>query len=214
MQFRVSLIAAVTLAVFASASTLPRDWEVLDVDTESYLPESGQITFAPLFFDGEFEFDMDEDAVNGAILEDWKTSVVRQHNAYRAQYGAAPLTWSDALYPGTLQWASQCKFQHSNGQGKYGENLAAGTGASYGFSDGLKSWMDEASKYDYNHPGFSSATGHFTQVVWKSSKQVACAIANCKGGTIFQQPSKYIVCRYSPPGNFVGRFAENVGRHK
>ncbi|KAK0441343.1 PR-1 protein [Armillaria borealis] len=214
MQFQASLIAAVTLAVLASASTFPRDWEVLDVDTESYLPESGQITFAPLSFDGEFDFDMDEGAVDSGILEDWKTSVVRQHNTYRAQYGAAPLTWSDALYPGTSQWASQCKFQHSNGQGKYGENLAAGTGAAYGFSNGLKSWMDEASKYDYNHPGFSSATGHFTQVVWKSSKQVACAIANCKGGTIFQQPSKYVVCRYSPPGNFAGRFAENVGRHK
>lgn len=186
MQFPVSFIAVLALAVLASASTLPRDWEVLDVDTESYLPESGQIAYAPLSFDGEYEFDMGEDAVDDAILEDWKTSVVRQHNTYRAQYGAPPLTWSDALYPGTSQWASQCKFQHSNGQGKYGENLAAGTGSSYGFSDGLKSWMDEASKYDYNHPGFSSATGHFTQVVWKSSKQVACVIANCKGGTIFQ----------------------------
>ena len=80
-------------------------------------------------------------------------------------------------------------------------------------------------KYDYNHPGFSSATGHFTQVsfsskfplwpelidgypqvVWKGSKQVACAIANCGAGTIFGQPSKMIVCRYSPPGNVLGQF--------
>lgn len=57
-----------------------------------------------------------------------------------------------------------------------------------------------------NRPGFSSGTGHFTQVVWKSSRQVACAIADCRGGTIFQQPSKYVVCRYSPPGNFAGRY--------
>lgn len=66
--------------------------------------------------------------------------------------------------------------------------------------------MDEASKYDYNHPGFSSATGHFTQVVWKGSKQVACAIANCGAGTIFGQASKYVVCRYSPAGNVIGHF--------
>ncbi|KAG7453158.1 PR-1 protein [Guyanagaster necrorhizus] len=211
MQFQVSLIVAAILAILGSASTLPRDCEVLDVDNEPYLREAGQIVFEPLAFDGESEFGMDGDT---SILEDWKTSIVRQHNEYRAQYGAKPLTWSDALYPGASQWASQCKFQHSDGQGKYGENLAAGTGNSYGFSSGLKSWMDEASKYDYNHPGFSSTTGHFTQVVWKSSKQVACAIASCRGGTIFQQPSKYVVCRYSPAGNFAGQFPENVGKHR
>ncbi|KXN82228.1 Cell wall protein PRY3 [Leucoagaricus sp. SymC.cos] len=146
------------------------------------------------------------------MVADWKTEVVRQHNAYRAHYGAPSLSWSDALYPGTQQWANQCKFQHSNGKGAYGENLAAGTGTAYGFSNGLKSWMDEASKYDYNHPGFSSGTGHFTQVVWKSSRQVACAIANCRGGTIFQQPSKYVVCRYNPPGNFAGRYRYDLIR--
>ncbi|KAF9494069.1 hypothetical protein BDN71DRAFT_1393816, partial [Pleurotus eryngii] len=56
-------------------------------------------------------------------------------------------------------------------------------------------------------PRILAGTGHFTQVVWKSNKQVACAIGNCRGGTIFQQPSKYVVCRYSPPGNFAGRYA-------
>lgn len=33
----------------------------------------------------------------------------------------------------------------SNGQ--YGENLAAGTGSSYGFANGFKDWMDESSKW-------------------------------------------------------------------
>ena len=50
------------------------------------------------------------------------------------------MTWSDALYPATLQWANACKFQHrlvretlvtgstlicgySQPGGKYGENL-------------------------------------------------------------------------------------------
>ncbi|KAF9131052.1 hypothetical protein BG015_003919, partial [Linnemannia schmuckeri] len=35
----------------------------------------------------------------------FKNDVLTQHNRYRAQYGARPLTWSDALYPATLQWA-------------------------------------------------------------------------------------------------------------
>lgn len=62
-----------------------------------------------------------DDRDDAATLEDFKTAVVRQHNEYRAKYGAGKLTWSDALYGDTLKWANQCKFQHSGGN--YGENL-------------------------------------------------------------------------------------------
>ena len=44
------------------------------------------------------------------------------------------------------------------------------------------------------------------QVVWKSTTQVACAVANCAAGTIFSQPSNFVVCRYTPPGNYAGQF--------
>ncbi|KDR75539.1 hypothetical protein GALMADRAFT_156544 [Galerina marginata CBS 339.88] len=148
------------------------------------------------------------------VTDAWTNEVVSVHNSYRAQYRAPAVTWSNDLYPGTLAWARQCEFHHSSGQGKYGENLFAGTGnPGPGLAQGVKSWMDEASKYDWNHPGFSSGTGHFTQVVWKNSKQVACALADCRGGTIFPQASKYLVCRYAPAGNVQGQYPQNVGRH-
>ncbi|TFK45000.1 CAP domain-containing protein [Crucibulum laeve] len=143
---------------------------------------------------------------------EFTTEVLRQHNRYRAQYGAEPLTWSDDLYPATLEWANMCKFRHSQAGGKYGENLYAGGGPSVTFAQGMKAWMDESVKYNYANPVFSGATGHFTQVVWKSTTQVACAMVDCGAGTIFSMPSKFVVCRYSPPGNYQGQFAENVGR--
>ncbi|PFH46571.1 hypothetical protein AMATHDRAFT_69529 [Amanita thiersii Skay4041] len=146
------------------------------------------------------------------LLDAWSEQVLANHNAARRQYGAKALTWNAGLYPGTLQWAKTCKFQHSNPQGRYGENLYASTGNA-GIKNAVDSWMAEASRYDYNHPGFSTATGHFTQVVWKSTTQVACAVANCPAGTIFSQPSRYVVCRYTPPGNYAGQFQQNVGRH-
>ena len=43
------------------------------------------------------------------------------HNSFRAQYGASPLVWNDALATKAQQWASRCEFQHSNGAlGPYG----------------------------------------------------------------------------------------------
>lgn len=52
-----------------------------------------------------------------------------------------------------------------------------------GYGDAIavvNAWTSgERPKYDYNNPGFSSATGHFTQVVWRTSTTVGCGRALC-----------------------------------
>ena len=100
------------------------------------------------------------------------------------------------------------------------ENLAAGTGSSYGIYPAVKSWTDEVctsliiyatsqyltvptAQYNPNSPQPS----HFTQVVWKGSTQVGCAVQSCRG--IFPDnfgPAKYFVCEYFPQGNIIGQF--------
>lgn len=142
----------------------------------------------------------------------FKNDVLTQHNKYRAQYGARPLTWSDALAVDAQKWAEGCKFEHSQAGGKYGENLYAGRGNSVTFAEAMKAWMDESSQYNYANPVFSGATSHFTQVVWKGTTQVAVAMVDCPAGSIFSMPSKFFVARYSPPGNIQGQFSQNVGR--
>ncbi|KAI0374243.1 PR-1-like protein [Pilatotrama ljubarskyi] len=133
---------------------------------------------------------------------------LQAHNSVRAQHGAAPLSWSDDLAAKAQQWANNCVFQHSGGKlGPFGENLAAGTGDSYGIQSAVKSWTDEVSEYDPNNPQPS----HFTQVVWKASTQVGCAVQSCNG--IFDAkfgPAKFFVCEYSPQGNVIGQFGQNV----
>lgn len=70
-------------------------------------------------------------------------------------------------------------------------------------------WYGEIKHYDYNRPQYSDKTGHFTAVVWKNTRRVGIGIA--------WNPKKnwwVIVANYSPPGNFLGHFAENVPRPK
>jgi len=85
--------------------------------------------------------------------------------------------------------------------------LAAGTGSGYGIPQAIQSWAGEASQYNPSSP----VASHFTQMVWKSSTQVGCAVQDCSG--IFASSfglAHFYVCEYSPQGNVIGDFAQNV----
>ncbi|EDR15062.1 uncharacterized protein LACBIDRAFT_228207, partial [Laccaria bicolor S238N-H82] len=127
------------------------------------------------------------------------------HNAVRAQHGAAALSWSDNLASKAQKWANGCKFEHSGAYLAFKtENLAAGTGSAYNIAAAVKSWTDEVSEYNSNNP----VPSHFTQVVWKGTSQVGCAVKLCDG--IFDASfgvTKYFVCEYQTQGNVIGQFA-------
>lgn len=125
---------------------------------------------------------------------------VSYHNQVRAQHGAGAVTWSDTLasYAANYLANSGCNFAHSGGD--YGENIAWGYST---YQLAMQAWYDEYKLYDYNNPGYSSAVGHFTQMVWKGTTQIGCAAIDCSGAT-------YLACEYNPAGNYIGQFAENV----
>ncbi len=131
---------------------------------------------------------------------------IAEHNRVRAKHCAAPLTWSPKLATVAQQWANSlrdtgCKFGHSGGQ--YGENLAAGTTGALPPSAVVAMWYDEVKGYSFQQPGFSMQTGHFTQVVWRSTSQVGCGMSQCNGNDIW-------VCEYDSPGNWEGQYREQV----
>lgn len=102
-------------------------------------------------------------------------------------------------------------FAHSSPNGAYGENLYAAspmTAVNTLESAAVSAWGAEASAYNYAAPGFSAATGHYTQVVWKASTKLGCGVTNC-GSRAGILPG-FVVCRYTPAGNYLGQFPANV----
>lgn len=103
--------------------------------------------------------------------------------------------------------ASFNSFKHSNG--KYGENIYMSSNVKLSDSEAAieatKLWYNENSKYSYGSGTFSSATGHFTQIVWKNSKYLGIGVARSSRGV-------YVCASYDPPGNVIGQFQQNVVR--
>jgi len=72
-----------------------------------------------------------------------------------------------------------------------GENLFASSGTGWETtSEGSEGWYSEESKYNYQSPGSSWGTGHFTQMIWNSTCRIGCAHAG-----------SFMVCRYKEAGN-------------
>lgn len=132
-------------------------------------------------------------------------SALKTHNYLREQHSAPPLQWENQLAKYAANHAKRCQFTHSHGP--YGENLAAGYPS---VAAAIHAWYGENQYYSFWFPRFSNKTGHFTQLVWKSSTHVGCAVIGCHGknGT----PGEFLVCEYNPPGNVInaGYFKENV----
>ncbi|KAL4916079.1 CAP domain-containing protein [Aspergillus aurantiobrunneus] len=141
----------------------------------------------------------------------FKSSILTTTNTYRAAHNASTLTWNETLASYASQWAETCMWEHSGGP--YGENLAFGyTNA----TAAVQAWEAEASMYDFEKPtGFSEETGHFTQLVWKGTREVGCAAVDCgltdlDGDGDGDEKSWdraqgwYVVCEYVPGGNVVG----------
>jgi len=162
------------------------------------------VLFPRLFLIFSLLFSAQSQAVTSQPL--LQKEALAAHNHWRRVHQAPPLSWDPALQHYAENHADHCVFKHSNPPA-YGENLAAGYST---VTAAVNAWYAEGELYDYAHPGYSSASGHFTQVVWVGTQKLGCASVPCKGknGT----PGNYFVCEYSPPGNITnaGYFQQNV----
>jgi len=135
-------------------------------------------------------------------------NLITLHTNIRAEVKAQPLIWSNELAAYAQKWAdhlaaTKCDLAHRPSSGElkqiYGENLFAGSAKFFTVADAVKLWENEKKNYKGQAIGSGSAnSGHYTQLVWKNTKQVGCGKALCKDNLI-------VVCNYDPPGNIAGQ---------
>ncbi|HET7203122.1 MAG TPA: CAP domain-containing protein [Steroidobacteraceae bacterium] len=141
--------------------------------------------------------------------------ITAAHNRVRARVGVPPLKWNPQLAEVARRWANACvdrdaargMLDHSSGRsdlfpGPLGENLHATTAPVANPVEAVEDWAGEARDYDYDRNACRDGAmcGHYTQVVWRTTREVGCAVGSCPRlrfrGTL--------VCNYWPAGNWVG----------
>lgn len=144
--------------------------------------------------------------------------ILAAHNQVRAMVNTAgvaggalaPLTWDSALAATAAAWVARC--QDGDGDGLIDHNAGRSTGHPwyvgenvYGSSGSataagaVAAWAGEGAHYHYatNSCDAGQICGHYTQLVWRATTQVGCALGACGG---LRYPST-IVCDYGPGGN-------------
>lgn len=151
-------------------------------------------------------------------ITDFESQQLNDHNKYRALHGSDPLKYNKKLGASALKWCNQLarenKFYHSSQDDLdyadwYGENLYYSKGYPEAKVPGIavQRWYDEIKDYDFKAAKFSALTGHFTQVVWKGTKEMGCGVTS---PSLNSERKIFVCCHYQEPGNYTGEFADNV----
>ncbi|XP_023323602.1 Golgi-associated plant pathogenesis-related protein 1 [Eurytemora carolleeae] len=147
----------------------------------------------------------------GSVDMRFAKEVLDEHNKYRRMHGVPPLTLSTSMCNKAQNYADKLTsigwLKHSGP----GENLSQ-RGVSPSGKEIVSAWYNEISSYkNYfgKEPpsGLLLSYGHFTQVVWKGSRELGVGLAKKNG-------KSYVVAQYNPPGNMRTDYANNVPRAK
>ncbi len=148
-----------------------------------------------------------------ALSVEESQSVLSKQNCARARYGLAPMDWDWQLAADAAVHAERCIFAHASQIGKgppvlQGENLSVASGQPVG----VDGWLREETNFACaDNQCLRGQCGHWTQILWNDTKRVGCAKKRCasvtdgQGQDIGFGDADLLVCRYSPPGNYIGQ---------
>ena len=132
------------------------------------------------------------------------------HNSVRAQSGVPPLIWNRELAMQAQEWAEflagQGRMIHATREQRRhaGENLWMGAAGTYSAEFMVQAFVAEKRNFrpgtfpEVSATGQWRDVGHYTQIVWRDTTDVGCAVAR-------NARDDFLVCRYSPAGNWYGK---------
>jgi len=160
-------------------------------------------------------------SMTNPLTQDQINAFVDAHNQARSgplnptpSPALPPVSWDGILADSAYNYAIKCQgssglldhnanrstdYQALGGSGYVGENIYGTSGRTATPADAVTLWMSEASSYDYATN--SGNAGHYTQVVWRDSVRIGCAIVDCPALTYHNT----VICDYAPGGNISGQ---------
>lgn len=148
---------------------------------------------------------------NISRVDNFEQRTLAAHNRERASLGIAPLQWDNDLASDAATWAehlTRVGYLTHSPENPYdsdpqGENLWAGTAGYYNAESMVGLWIAEKRNFKpgvfpaNSRTGNLEDVGHYTQVMWRSTNKVGCALARGRS-------DEFMVCRYSEGGNVIG----------
>lgn len=137
--------------------------------------------------------------------------LLASHNRERDLAGIPALRWNESLAASARQWADRLsridRLEHApddpGDDNPQGENLWAGTRGYYSAENMVGYWVEEKAHFrpgtfpQNSRTGRIEDVGHYTQVMWRNTREVGCALS--KGAE-----HDILVCRYNSAGNVIG----------
>uniref|UniRef100_A0A8C7YZG2 Cysteine rich secretory protein LCCL domain containing 1 n=1 Tax=Oryzias sinensis TaxID=183150 RepID=A0A8C7YZG2_9TELE len=159
-----------------------------------------------------------------AITDSDAQLILDLHNKLRGQvYPPASnmeyMMWDTELERSAEEWAETCLWEHGPASllPQIGQNLGAHWGRYQPPTFHVQAWYDEVKDYSFPYPQECNpycpfrcsgpVCTHYTQLVWATSSRIGCAINLCHNMDVWGQiwaKAVYLVCNYSPKGNWWG----------
>ncbi|KAJ4331271.1 hypothetical protein N0V87_009307 [Didymella glomerata] len=143
------------------------------------------------------------------------SAVMRAHWYWRRLHCAQDLVWGQDLADAARRDITECTAMPEHMRS--GSNLSSQKPAPSNYDEWIEfartavhGWHEEEVKYPYNNPHYDDAWGHFTQMVWRNTSRVGCAVGNCDPGHV-DWPGR-LYCYYDFVGNNIaaGQFQAQV----
>jgi hypothetical protein len=137
--------------------------------------------------------------------------ILAAHNRERSASGLPTLAWDDELAADAAAWSDQlaarAELEHEGDDPEdddpEGENLWLGTRGAFTPEEMVGAWVAEKKDFrpgifpDNSRTGSFEDIGHYTQLMWRATGKVGCALADGR-------PYEVLVCRYREAGNVEG----------